>query len=105
MIFGKIDNGYFEYVEKFFSEPRLMGGCIWEWADHAVLVDGVQKYGGDFNEAVHDDNCCCDGMVFSDEPGVYKAGEYGIRIEDTITLKDGKVQSFMFKTDRNLIIL
>ncbi|MBE7077307.1 MAG: aminopeptidase P family protein [Clostridiales bacterium] len=46
-----------------------------------------------------------DGMVFSDEPGVYKAGEYGIRIEDTVTLKDGKVQSFMSKTDRNLIIL
>lgn len=46
-----------------------------------------------------------DGMVFSDEPGVYKAGEYGIRIEDTVTLKNGKVQSFMSKTDRNLIIL
>ena len=46
-----------------------------------------------------------DGMVFSDEPGVYKAGEYGIRIEDTITLKDGKVKSFMSLTDRNLIIL
>ena len=46
-----------------------------------------------------------DGMVFSDEPGVYVAGEYGIRIEDTITLKDGKVVSFMSKTDKNLIIL
>ena len=46
-----------------------------------------------------------DGMVFSDEPGVYKAGEYGIRIEDTVTLQNGKVKSFMFKTDRNLIIL
>ncbi len=46
-----------------------------------------------------------DGMVFSDEPGVYVAGEYGIRIEDTITLKDGKVVSFMGKTDKNLIIL
>lgn len=46
-----------------------------------------------------------DGMVFSDEPGVYKAGEYGIRIEDTITLKDGKVHSFMSKTDRELVIL
>ena len=46
-----------------------------------------------------------DGMVFSDEPGVYVAGEYGIRIEDTITLKDGKVFSFMGKTDKNLIIL
>ena len=46
-----------------------------------------------------------DGMVFSDEPGVYLVGEYGIRIEDTVTLKDGKVESFMSKTDRNLIIL
>lgn len=45
------------------------------------------------------------GMVFSDEPGVYQAGEYGIRIEDTVTLKDGKVVSFMSKTDRNLVIL
>jgi Xaa-Pro aminopeptidase len=44
-------------------------------------------------------------MVFSDEPGIYVAGEYGVRIEDTITLKDGKVKSFMYKTDRNLVIL
>ncbi len=45
------------------------------------------------------------GMVFSDEPGVYKAGEYGIRIEDTVTLKDGKIKSFMGKTSRELVIL
>ena len=47
----------------------------------------------------------CDNMVFSDEPGVYKAGEYGIRIEDTVTLKDGKIKSFMGKTQKNLLIL
>ncbi len=46
-----------------------------------------------------------DGMVFSDEPGVYSVGEYGIRIEDTIALKNGKAVSFMSKTDKNLIIL
>ncbi len=46
-----------------------------------------------------------DGMVFSDEPGVYVEGEYGIRIEDTVTLKDGKVQSFMYKTSKQLVIL
>ncbi len=46
-----------------------------------------------------------DGMVFSDEPGVYAKGEYGIRIEDTVTLKDGKVKSFMSLTDKNLLIL
>ena len=46
-----------------------------------------------------------DGMVFSDEPGVYVVGQYGIRIEDTVTLQNGKVKSFMSKTDRNLFIL
>ena len=46
-----------------------------------------------------------DGMVFSDEPGVYKEGQYGIRIEDTVYLKDGKVKSFMSKTDKKLVIL
>lgn len=46
-----------------------------------------------------------DGMVFSDEPGVYLAGEYGVRIEDTVTLENGKVRSFMHKTDRNLVVL
>lgn len=46
-----------------------------------------------------------DGMVFSDEPGVYVQGEYGIRIEDSVTLQEGKIVSFMSKTDRKLIIL
>ena len=47
----------------------------------------------------------CDGMVFTDEPGVYQVGEYGIRIEDTVTLKDGKVKSFMGRTQKELLIL
>ncbi len=46
-----------------------------------------------------------DGMVFSDEPGVYVAGEYGIRIEDTVCLRNGKVKSFMSKTDKKLLII
>ena len=45
------------------------------------------------------------GMVFSDEPGVYLQGKLGIRIEDSVTMKDGKVVSFMKKTERKLIIL
>lgn len=46
-----------------------------------------------------------DGMVFSDEPGVYLAGELGIRIEDSVYLSGGKVKSFMKKSERNLLIL
>ena len=44
------------------------------------------------------------GMVFSDEPGVYIAGKYGIRIEDTILLNGNKVKS-LTDSDKKLIIL
>ena len=43
-----------------------------------------------------------DGMVFSDEPGIYEAGAFGIRIEDTACLKEGRVRSFMRKTEHEL---
>lgn len=43
-------------------------------------------------------------MVFSDEPGVYFEGNFGIRIEDTVMLKDGKVLS-LTDSDKKLIIL
>ncbi len=55
-----------DYNELFDKYPKLIGGCIWEWADHVVTVDGVQKYGGDFpGEQTHDGNFCCDGLVFA----------------------------------------
>lgn len=57
----------YEYNELFDKYPKLIGGCIWEWADHVVTEDGVQKYGGDFEgEMTHDGNFCCDGLVFAD---------------------------------------
>ena len=61
------------YNEMFDKYPKLIGGCIWEWADHVVTVDGVQKYGGDFEgELTNDGNFCCDGLVFADRS--FKAG-------------------------------
>ena len=55
-----------DYMEVFKKYPSLIGGCIWEWADHVFVEDGVQKYGGDFGELTHDGNFCSDGLVFSD---------------------------------------
>lgn len=43
-------------------------------------------------------------MVFSDEPGVYFEGKFGIRIEDTVSLKDGKVVS-MTDSDKKLTVI
>ena len=49
-------------------------------------------------------NILADGMVFSIEPGVYFEGKVGIRIEDSVTLENGRVQSLM-KTDKRLTVL
>ena len=43
-------------------------------------------------------------MVFTIEPGVYLDGKSGIRIEDTVVLKDGKVQR-LFTDDKKMIII
>ena len=57
----------YDYNELFDRYPKLIGGCIWEWADHVVTEGGVEKYGGDFpGEKTHDGNFCCDGLVFAD---------------------------------------
>ncbi len=66
-----------EYVELMHKYPRFIGGCIWEWCDHAVLHEGAYRYGGDFGEMTHDGNFCCDGMVFPDRS--FKAGTLEIK--------------------------
>ncbi len=65
---------YWDYV---YEHPHMIGGCVWEWADHTVIKDGVPLYGGDFDEKTHDHNFCCDGMVFYDRS--FKAGSYEIK--------------------------
>ena len=67
-----------DYNKLFYKYDKLIGGCIWEWSDHTVIIDGVQKYGGDFDgELTNDDNFCCDGMVFSDRS--LKAGSLEVK--------------------------
>lgn len=66
-----------DYMKTFRKYPKLIGGCIWEWADHTVIENGVQKYGGDFGELTADGNFCCDGLVFSDRS--FKAGSLNVK--------------------------
>lgn len=70
------------YMKLFLEEPRIFGGCIWEWCDHAVY-DGVAEngkkkylYGGDFDEEEHDKNFCVDGLVFPDRTVSSSLREY-----------------------------
>ena len=55
---------YWKMIEQY---PYMIGGCIWEWADHvAPNTEGNYCYGGDFGEQTNDGNFCCDGLVFHD---------------------------------------
>ncbi len=70
---GNSPGDVWQYMDLVYKYPQYIGGCIWEWADHTVMVDGVAKYGGDFpGELTNDGNFCCDGLVFSDRS--FKAG-------------------------------
>lgn len=58
-----------EYVEYILKADNILGGCIWEFADHAIYhEDGLYKYtyGGDHGEYKHDGNFCVDGLFFPD---------------------------------------
>lgn len=67
------------YTELFNKHKSLIGGCVWEWADHTVLdKDGIARYGGDFDgELTNFGNFCCDGMVTYDRK--LKAGSLEVK--------------------------
>ncbi|KAI1303813.1 glycoside hydrolase family 2 protein [Xylaria venustula] len=59
-----------EYIEAFYKYPRLMGGFVWEWANHGLKTktkDGqtFYGYGGDFGDDPNDYNFVMDGLCDS----------------------------------------
>ena len=59
--------GMEDYWREIYSYDNLMGGCVWEMNDHAVLHDdGSYTYGGDHGEWEHDGNFCVDGLFYPD---------------------------------------
>lgn len=56
-----------KYWQEIYAYDNLMGGCVWEMIDHAVLQpDGRYTYGGDHGEWEHDGNFCVDGLFYPD---------------------------------------
>jgi beta-galactosidase len=60
-----------DYWDVIYQHPILMGGCVWEWADHGIQTTSPEghtyyAYGGDFGEQQHDGNFCLDGLVYPD---------------------------------------
>lgn len=60
-----------EFWDIFRSEPKLIGGFIWDYRDQGILKkdslgNDFFAYGGDFGEEIHHENFCINGIVASD---------------------------------------
>lgn len=60
-----------DYWEAIESHRGLQGGCVWDWADQALLQtlpDGTTRwaYGGDFGDEPNDREFCLNGLVLPD---------------------------------------
>ncbi|ORY61533.1 family 2 glycosyl hydrolase [Pseudomassariella vexata] len=75
-----------EYIDAFYKYPRLMGGFVWEWANHGLKTNNADgevymAYGGDFGEEVHDFNFVMDGLCFANHSPTPGLLEYSKAIE------------------------
>lgn len=63
---GNGPGDFADYVKFFDENEKSMGGCVWEFCDHAVRIKDDYYYGGDMGEPIHDGNFCVDGLLFPD---------------------------------------
>lgn len=77
-----------EYWDAIYASDNLMGGCIWDWVDQALLKDSGRfdaqgnpvkfyAYGGDFDEQPNDGPFCCNGVIRPDRQVTAKLVEVG----------------------------
>ena len=51
------------YETSLFAYDNFCGAFVWEWLNHTIVRDGIECYGGDFNEKFHDGEFCIDGLI------------------------------------------
>ncbi len=65
---GNAMGNFADYWREIYSQPRMLGGFIWEWSDqtlHRKLPDGrvVNAMGGDFGDVPNHGGFCVKGIV------------------------------------------
>jgi beta-galactosidase len=68
---GNALGNFQEYWDEIYSNPRMLGGFIWDWADQGLykkLDNGktMVAYGGDFGDKPNLKAFCMNGVVMSD---------------------------------------
>ncbi len=77
---GNALGNFKEYWDEIYSNHRMLGGFIWDWADQGIFTnteDGKIKinYGGDFGDVPNLKNFCFNGVVTGDRETTAKYWE------------------------------
>ncbi|MDR2840517.1 MAG: DUF4981 domain-containing protein, partial [Paludibacter sp.] len=100
-----------EYWDEIYSNPRMLGGFIWDWVDQGLYKKNEKgeqflAYGGDFGDKPNLNYFCFNGIVFADRqttPKYYEVKKVyqPFAIEPNI-INDKRVSVFI--TNRNHFI-
>ncbi len=90
-----------EFWNSFYSNPRMIGGYVWDWVDQGLKMktkDGQSYwgYGGDHGEPINDGNFCLNGVVFPDRTVKPAIWEFK-KVMQNIKVKPVDIQGFKFK--------
>lgn len=92
-----------EEVHKFFDSQDLDGFVFNHGLGHGIGVN-VHEYPPNLSSNEIAKTPILDGMVFSIEPGLYKEGFFGVRLENSCYFKDNEIHSFVHMNyERKLI--
>ena len=91
-----------EYWDMIYNNEQMMGGFVWEWADHGIKTDKGFLYGGDFKEPEHDGNFCADGLLTPDRKLKSNALEmkavYGGKTKSEVRIVDIPTSTYKFSS-------
>ena len=94
---GNALGNFKEYWDEIDSNPRMLGGFIWDWVDQGIIKDGKVLYGGDFGDKPNLHAFCMNGVVMSDRtltPKYYEVqAVYGKGAQDFAETKAAKPRS------------
>lgn len=100
---GNALGNFKEYWDEIYSNPRMLGGFIWDWVDQGIykqLPDGrtMVAYGGDFGDKPNLKAFCFNGLLMSDRETTPKYWE----VKKVYAPVELKVESGKLKvTNRN----
>lgn len=100
---GNALGNFKEYWDEIYSNPRMLGGFIWDWVDQGIyktLPDGrtMVAYGGDFGDKPNLKAFCFNGLLMSDRETTPKYWEVKkVYAPVMLTLENGQ----LMVTNRN----